>query len=56
MNHEGNRNEDNYNKIKHLFEVDFNILAVFVLTFEQMKELHTATDSPIADKDIELIK
>jgi len=56
MNLEGNNIADNYNKIKHLVEVDSDILAVFVIILDQIKELHMASDSHLVYNDIELIK
>ena len=37
----------NYDKIKHLVEVDDDILAVFIMVFSQMKELYIAQNSSI---------
>ena len=56
MNLEGNNIADNYNKIKHLVEVDSDILAVFVLILDQIKELYVASDSHLVYNDIELMK
>lgn len=56
MNYEENKNEDKYNKIKHLVEVDYYILAVFILVLDQIKELHIASDSRLDKNDIELMK
>jgi len=37
----------NYDKIKHLVEVDDDILAVFIMVSSQMKELYIAENSSI---------
>ncbi len=37
----------NYDKIRHLVEVDDDILAVFIMASSQMKELYTAENSKI---------
>lgn len=42
-----NNNENNYDKIKHLVEVDDDILAVFIMTSSQIKELYIAKNSKI---------
>jgi hypothetical protein len=38
---------NNYDKIKHLVEVDDDILAVFIVTSSQIKELYIAKNSNI---------
>ena len=38
---------NNYNKIKHLVEVDDDILAVFIVMSSQIKELYIAKNSNI---------
>ena len=37
----------NYDKIRHLVEVDDDILAVFIMVSSQMKELYIAENSSI---------
>ena len=37
----------NYDKIRHLVEVDDDILAVFIMVSSQMKELYIAENSRI---------
>jgi len=39
--------DNNYNKIKHLVEVDDDILAVFIVMSSQIKELYIAKNSNI---------
>ncbi|MDF0681770.1 MAG: hypothetical protein P0116_12485 [Candidatus Nitrosocosmicus sp.] len=40
----------NYDKIRHLVEVDDDILAVFIVVSSQMKELYVAKNSNIDKK------
>ena len=44
---EHNAENKNYDKIRHLVEVDDDILAVFILVSSQMKELYVAKNSNI---------
>ena len=44
---EHNAKNKNYDKIRHLVEVDDDILAVFILVSSQMKELYVAKNSNI---------
>jgi len=44
------KKNENYNKIKHLVEVDDDILAVFIMTRSRMEELYIAKNSEL-DKD-----
>ena len=37
----------NYDKIKHLVEVDDDIIAVFTMTSDQIKELYIAKNSKL---------
>ena len=46
MNEHDTENK-NYDKIRHLVEVDDDILAVFILVSSQMKELYVAKNSNI---------
>lgn len=46
---------DNYDKIKHLVEVDDDILAVFLVTSNQIRESYIAKDSIIDSSFIEYI-
>jgi hypothetical protein len=45
----------NYDKIRHLVEVDDDILAVFILTSSQMQELYIAENSSIDKNYIDSI-
>jgi hypothetical protein len=50
------RNEGNsYDKIKHLVEVDDDILAVFIMVSSELKELYIANNSNIDRKYIDSI-
>ena len=42
-----NNKDNNYDKIKHLVEVDDDILAVFIVMSSQIKELYIAKNSKI---------
>ena len=44
---EHNAENKNYDKIRHLVEVDDDILAVFIVVSSQMKELYVAKNSNI---------
>ena len=44
---EHNAKNKNYDKIRHLVEVDDDILAVFIVVSSQMKELYVAKNSNI---------
>ena len=44
---EYNVKNKNYDKIRHLVEVDDDILAVFIIVSSQMKELYIAENSSI---------
>ena len=44
---EYNVKNKNYDKIRHLVEVDDDILAVFIMVSSQMKELYIAKNSSI---------
>jgi hypothetical protein len=48
-----NNDKNNYDKIKHLVEVDDDILAVFIIVSSQIKELHVAKNVKI---DIDYIR
>lgn len=54
---ETKKNDKNitYDKIKHLVEVDDDILAVFTIISSQIKELYIARNSAIDSKYIDLI-
>lgn len=45
MKVEIDKDKDNYDKIKHLVEVDCDIFAVFVLMANQIGEMYIASDS-----------
>lgn len=42
-----NNDKNNYDKIKHLVEVDDDILAVFIIVSSQIEELHVAKNVKI---------
>lgn len=46
---------DNYDKIKHLVEVDDDILAVFLITFNQIKESYIAKNSSMDKNNMDYI-
>lgn len=48
-----NNDKNNYDKIKHLVEVDDDILAVFIIVSSQIEELHVAKNVKI---DIDYIR
>ncbi len=48
-----NNDKKNYDKIKHLVEVDDDILAVFIIVSSQIEELHVAKNLKI---DIDYIR
>ena len=52
---EHNAENKNYDKIRHLVEVDDDILAVFILVSSQMKELYVAKNSNIDKNYIDSI-
>lgn len=49
------RNNKNYDKIKHIVEVDDDILAVFIIVSSQIKELYIAKNSSIDEKYVDSI-
>lgn len=49
------RNNKNYDKIKHIVEVDDDILAVFIMVSSQIKELYIAKNSRIDEKYVDSI-
>lgn len=52
---EYNLKNKNYDKIRHLVEVDDDILAVFIIVSSQMKELYIAENSSIDKNYIDSI-
>ena len=52
---EHNAENKNYDKIRHLVEVDDDILAVFIVVSSQMKELYVAKNSNIDKNYIDSI-
>lgn len=51
----GKEEDGNYDKIKHLVEVDDDILAVFTIISSQIRELYIAKNSKIDRKYVDLI-
>jgi hypothetical protein len=48
-------NNDSYDKVKHLVEVDDDIFTVFIVESSQIKDLYIAKDSKIDKTIIESI-
>lgn len=51
----GTQKNKNYDKIKHLVEVDDDILAVFIMTTSRIEELYIAKNSNINKDTVDLL-